>query len=70
MLRFSSSIRYGFRRRSTFAEAKKNRQGRWRFFGNSGLLDYALTPLSIRQRTEMPKEVKVKLRGHDGDEAR
>jgi hypothetical protein len=52
------------------AEAKKNRQVRWRFFGNSGLLNYALTPLSIRQRTEMPKEVKIKLRGHDGDEAR
>ncbi|PMS25830.1 hypothetical protein C0Z19_08870 [Trinickia soli] len=47
------------------AEAKKNRQARWRFFGNSGSR-YALTPLSIRQRTEMPKEVKVKLRGHDG----
>ncbi|HEX7685447.1 MAG TPA: hypothetical protein VF446_18255 [Trinickia sp.] len=50
------------------AEAKKNRQVRWRFFGNSGLLN-ALTPLSIRQRTEMPKEVKIKLRGHDGGDA-
>jgi hypothetical protein len=33
------------------------------FSGISGALR-ALTPLSIRQRSEMPKKVKVKLGGH------
>ncbi|MET3230513.1 UNVERIFIED_ORG: hypothetical protein ABIC54_002707 [Burkholderia sp. 1263] len=35
--------------------------------GFSGILGVlrALTPLSIRQRSEMPKKVKVKLGGHD-----
>jgi hypothetical protein len=34
--------------------------------GFSGILGVlrALTPLSIRQRSEIPKEVKVKLGGH------
>jgi hypothetical protein len=46
--------------------AKKNRRACRRFsFGNSCLLN-ALTPLSIRRRTEMPKEVKVKLRCDHG----
>jgi hypothetical protein len=33
------------------------------FSGISGALR-ALTPLSIRQRSEMPKKVKIKLGGH------
>jgi hypothetical protein len=35
--------------------------------GFSGILGVlrALTPLSIRQRSEMPKKVKIKLGGHD-----
>jgi hypothetical protein len=36
--------------------------------GFSGILGAlrALTPLSIRQRSEMPKKVKIKLGGHGG----
>ncbi|ATF35945.1 hypothetical protein CO709_23110 [Burkholderia thailandensis] len=42
---------------------KKNRRVRRRFFGNSVALR-APSPLSIRQRPEIPKKVKVKLCGH------
>ncbi|MCS3389875.1 hypothetical protein NX868_22765 [Burkholderia thailandensis] len=46
--------------------AKKNRRVRRRFFGNSVALR-APSLLSIRQRPEMPKKVKVKLCGHGGN---
>jgi hypothetical protein len=34
------------------------------FSGISGAFLCALTPLSIRQRSEMPEKIKVKLGGH------
>ncbi|AAU50229.1 hypothetical protein GSH05_23415 [Burkholderia pseudomallei] len=49
--------------------AKKNRRVRRRFFGNSVALR-APSLLSIRQRPEMPKKVKVKLCGHGGNAVR
>jgi hypothetical protein len=46
-------------------EAKKKPPGlAGGFSGILGVLR-ALTPLSIRQRSEMPKKVKIKLGGHD-----
>ncbi|WP_180986135.1 hypothetical protein [Burkholderia pseudomallei] len=48
---------------------KKNRRVRRRFFGNSVALR-APSLLSIRQRPEMPKKVKVKLCGHGGNAVR
>ncbi|WP_198343706.1 hypothetical protein [Burkholderia ubonensis] len=46
--------------------AKKNRRVRRRFFSGILVALYAPSTLSIRQRSEMPKKVKVKLGGHDG----
>ncbi|WP_198340641.1 hypothetical protein [Burkholderia ubonensis] len=46
--------------------AKKNRRVRRRFFSGILVALYAPSTLSIRQRPEMPKKVKVKLGGHDG----
>lgn len=46
--------------------AKKNRRVRRRFSGISVALG-APSTLSIRQRSEMPEKIKVKLGGHDGD---
>jgi hypothetical protein len=43
---------------------KKTARLSWRFFGKLGF-DKNDSPLSIRQRLEMPKEVKIKLGGHD-----
>ncbi|HTI17396.1 MAG TPA: hypothetical protein VL598_07010 [Trinickia sp.] len=71
MLRFSISIQYGFVAWAALAtegivdsrRRKKTAGLCRRFLRNSGSLN-ALTPLSIRRRTEMPKEVKIKLRGH------
>ncbi|WP_080419514.1 hypothetical protein [Burkholderia ubonensis] len=45
---------------------KKNRRVRRRFFSGILVALYAPSTLSIRQRSEMPKKVKVKLGGHDG----
>ncbi|WP_160312542.1 hypothetical protein [Caballeronia mineralivorans] len=44
---------------------KKTARLRWRFFGKLGFYKND-SPLSIRQRLEMPKKVKIKLGGHDG----
>jgi hypothetical protein len=44
---------------------KKTAKLRWRFFGKLGFYTND-SPLSIRQRLEMPKKVKIKLGGHDG----
>jgi hypothetical protein len=44
---------------------KKTARLRWRFFGKLGFYTND-SPLSIRQRLEMPKKVKIKLGGHDG----
>jgi len=44
---------------------KKTARLRWRFFGKLGFYKNN-SPLSIRQRLEMPKKVKIKLGGHDG----
>jgi hypothetical protein len=42
---------------------KKTARLGWRFFGKLGFYDNNL-PLSIRQRLEMPKKVKIKFGGH------
>ncbi|RQS67987.1 hypothetical protein DID96_20565 [Burkholderia sp. Bp8963] len=47
--------------------AKKNRRVRRRFFSGISVALYAPSTLSIRQRSEIPKKVKVKLGGHDGN---
>jgi hypothetical protein len=67
MLNFSLSIQYGARRFAKLKSrgAKKNRRACRRFFRNSCSLN-ALTPLSIRRRIEMPKEVEIKLRREHG----
>jgi hypothetical protein len=44
---------------------KKTARLRWRFFGKLGFYTND-SPLSIRQRLEIPKKVKIKLGGHDG----
>jgi hypothetical protein len=44
---------------------KKTARLRWRFFGKLGFYTND-SPLSIRQRLEMPEKVKIKLGGHDG----
>ncbi|HMC48726.1 MAG TPA: hypothetical protein VKJ77_25650 [Caballeronia sp.] len=43
---------------------KKTARLRWRFFGKLGFYTND-SPLSIRQRLEIPKKVKIKLGGHD-----
>jgi hypothetical protein len=42
---------------------KKTARLGWRFFGKLGFYDNN-SPLSIRQRLEMPKKVKIELGGH------
>jgi hypothetical protein len=44
---------------------KKTARLRWRFFGKLGFYTND-SPLSIRQRLEIPKKVKIKFGGHDG----
>src|SRR5471030_2288524 len=44
---------------------KKTARLRWRFFGKLGFYTND-SPLSIRQRLEIPKKVKIKLGGHAG----
>ncbi|WP_159938817.1 hypothetical protein [Caballeronia arationis] len=48
--------------------AKKNRQARLAVFREFRVLRTYDSPLSIRQRLEMPKEIKVKLGGHGGSD--
>jgi hypothetical protein len=48
--------------------AKKNRQARLAVFREFRVLRTYDSPLSIRQRLEMPKEIKIKLGGHGGSE--
>jgi hypothetical protein len=43
---------------------KKTARLGWRFFGKLGFSTND-SPLSIRQRLEIPKEVKIKLGGHE-----
>ncbi|PAJ76689.1 hypothetical protein DF159_09020 [Burkholderia ubonensis] len=68
---FRQFSRFGRRCGTTAAatgwrRAKKNRRVRRRFFSGILVALYAPSTLSIRQRSEMPKKVKVKLGGHDG----
>jgi hypothetical protein len=44
---------------------KKTARLSWRFFGKLGFYKND-SPLSIRQRLEIPKEVKIKFGGHEG----
>ncbi|WP_334046788.1 hypothetical protein [Burkholderia cepacia] len=50
--------------------AKKKPPGSPAVFSGISVALYAPSTLSIRQRSEMPKKVKVKLGGHDGDSVR
>jgi hypothetical protein len=47
-------------------EAKKNRQTRLAVFREFRVLRTYDSPLSIRQRLEMPEKIKIKLGGHGG----
>ncbi|WP_167361736.1 hypothetical protein [Burkholderia pseudomultivorans] len=52
------------------AKGEKKPPGSPAVFSGISVALYAPSTLSIRQRSEMPKKVKVKLGGHDGDSVR
>ncbi|MEB4633475.1 hypothetical protein [Burkholderia contaminans] len=52
------------------AKGEKKPPGSPAVFSGISVALYALSTLSIRQRSEMPKKVKIKLGGHDGDSVR
>ncbi|MCA8199618.1 hypothetical protein LGM71_00930 [Burkholderia sp. AU33545] len=52
------------------AKGEKKPPGSPAVFSGISVALYAPSTLSIRQRSEMPKKVKIKLGGHDGDSVR
>ncbi|HDR9484720.1 TPA: hypothetical protein QDC20_006142 [Burkholderia aenigmatica] len=52
------------------AKGEKKPPGSPAVFSGISVALYAPSTLSIRQRSEIPKKVKVKLGGHDGDSVR
>ncbi|WP_175871511.1 hypothetical protein [Burkholderia sp. BCC0397] len=52
------------------AKGEKKPPGSPAVFSGISVARYAPSTLSIRQRSEIPKKVKVKLGGHDGNSAR
>ncbi|WP_175888602.1 MULTISPECIES: hypothetical protein [Burkholderia] len=52
------------------AKGEKKPPGSPAVFSGISVALYAPSTLSIRQRSEIPKKVKVKLGGHDGNSAR
>ncbi|MGU7814146.1 hypothetical protein [Burkholderia sp. AW49-1] len=53
-----------------WAKGEKKPPGSPAVFSGISVALYAPSTLSIRQRSEMPKKVKIKLGGHDGDSVR
>nr|WP_162492268.1 hypothetical protein [Burkholderia ambifaria] len=66
---FRSGPRDPLRRRPD-GEGRKKTAGFAGGFSGISVALYAPSTLSIRQRSEMPKKVKIKLGGHDGDSVR
>ncbi|MET3818745.1 hypothetical protein ACVK00_003990 [Burkholderia sp. PvR073] len=60
----------GLLRRRPAGEGRKKTAGFAGGFSGISVALYAPSTLSIRQRSEMPKKVKIKLGGHDGDSVR
>ncbi|WP_185733808.1 hypothetical protein [Burkholderia sp. Bp8986] len=52
------------------AKGEKKPPGSPAVFSGISVALHAPSTLSIRQRSEMPKKVKIKLGGHDGDSVR
>ncbi|WP_219139661.1 hypothetical protein [Burkholderia catarinensis] len=52
------------------AKGEKKPPGSPAVFSGISVALYAPSTLSIRQRSEIPKKVKIKLGGHDGDSVR
>jgi hypothetical protein len=57
-------------RRRPAGEGRKKTAGFAGGFSGISVALHAPSTLSIRQRSEMPKKVKIKLGGHDGDSVR